>query len=1062
MLPGPPDDQAVLNALYGANFEGTAKLKLSPSSDVPEANSEAREALARKISRLKAGRSEGTALVLPLIGPAGSGKTHMLTWLRGEARGSGGFFVAADLTTASNDLFLTLNRAALDSLTRPSDGERPQLGLLLDNLTRAAGLSPSGGGQGVRLPPAKVASAAESVRAGLMRTHLSEALRFREVIGAVFRLASEDTDDIDGANAFFNAPKPGSLEAFMGLTWLMSLGSFTVLAMDQLDAIVTAQRSVNANRTREELISDLGIDLASIHEHAFRTFPVLTLLGDAWQHMKENVIDSYMDRFDFPLLLSGLAGELLEKVVTLRLDKAYGEIGFVPEYPSWPFPSEFFNARADKFPRDVLKECRKHFDLCYKLKKIVAWRPGLVQPPPPESPPDGHGPENGILGEMDAFFGEASGASPPVKSQSFWDEAIPAYLECLALEDPAAETAGLTVDSGPGALPFGSYTTATTSPPAPELVLTVVTALGPHGSRYCSILDDARLRSGIQKDLPERSLAVIRPDGSKPTANTKSLRAYDTLAAAGGRIVAPTRKDETQLHALTEVRARFPDTFTEWARSRRPAGRIGLLKKETDWLLAAAKAVPGPQPVPAPPPAEGPLPEPPEGPRPDRPLPPSTPETAGVPARDGFVRAGTLASGWKDLSGGPALMPLKDFREHVAILGQSGSGKTVLLRRLVEEAALQGVSSLVIDCSGDLTLLGQPWPRRPESFTADDDAKARAYFADVDAVVWTPFLSSGNPYTPPRMPDLRGIAENGDAEELDTALEMAVRAVPDNLGLTRKISDPEKSALSFALRRMAQSGMEPGLESLLLTLETLTEEAEADDSGKFTDSFNKATKRLLENFRTNGLGRPNLYRNGTADIRALLDPGLSRPRVTVVNLSLGGPSPERQRKMVQNILAAIYAMATTNHPRNMNGIIAIDEAKEFVPSKITVESKSIIIKLASMARKYGYGLILASQSVTSLDTQAINNFGTKFVGRHSSGAAVDAAEKFLDTDEDLRLSHLGKGQFYALSGSLHGPGSRSAKVRASMCLSCHPDNQPSPEAVIKIALDSAAIAEGRG
>jgi DNA helicase HerA-like ATPase len=166
--------------------------------------------------------------------------------------------------------------------------------------------------------------------------------------------------------------------------------------------------------------------------------------------------------------------------------------------------------------------------------------------------------------------------------------------------------------------------------------------------------------------------------------------------------------------------------------------------------------------------------------------------------------------------------------------------------------------------------------------------------------------------------------------------------------------------------------------------------------------------------------------------------------------------------MLQNILASVYSMATANHPREMNGIIAIDEAREFVPSRITVESKSIIIKLASMARKYGYGLILASQSVTSLDTQAINNFATKFVGRHSSGAAVDAAEKFLDTGEDLRLSHLDKGQFYAISRSLHGPGSRAAKIRASMCLSCHPDNQPPPRDVIRIARDSAAAAGVRG
>jgi DNA helicase HerA-like ATPase len=423
------------------------------------------------------------------------------------------------------------------------------------------------------------------------------------------------------------------------------------------------------------------------------------------------------------------------------------------------------------------------------------------------------------------------------------------------------------------------------------------------------------------------------------------------------------------------------------------------------------------------------------------------------------VRAGTLASGWKDTTGGPALMSIDDFREHVAILGQSGSGKTVLLRRLIEEAAIQGVSSLVIDCSGDLTFLASPWPERPESFTPEDDAKAARFFRDVDVVVWTPFQGSGNPYIPPRVPDLREIAGRGDADELDAALEMAVRTVPGNFGLTRKLADSERLALTYALRRIANGGVEPGLESLVRTLEAIVDDA---DSGDYTASFNKGAEKLLESFKNTMLAKPNLKRNGTGDIRVLLDPNAARPRVSVLNLTLGGPSPELLRETVQNVLTSIYAMATANHPRSMNGIIAIDEAKEFVPSRITVESKSIIIKLASMARKYGYGLVLASQSVTSLDTQAINNFSTKFVGKHSSGAAVTAAVRFLETDEQLRLSHLENGCFYVRGKSLHGQGAKAAKVRTSLCLSRHPDTAPPPEEILEIARKSAPAAEVRG
>src|SRR4029077_1795227 len=39
---------------------------------------------------------------------------------------------------------------------------------------------------------------------------------------------------------------------------------------------------------------------------------------------------------------------------------------------------------------------------------------------------------------------------------------------------------------------------------------------------------------------------------------------------------------------------------------------------------------------------------------------------------------------------------------HTAILAGSGSGKTLLLRRIVEEAALQGIPSIVLDTNNDL------------------------------------------------------------------------------------------------------------------------------------------------------------------------------------------------------------------------------------------------------------------------------------------------------------------------------------------------------------------------
>jgi F0F1-type ATP synthase beta subunit len=42
------------------------------------------------------------------------------------------------------------------------------------------------------------------------------------------------------------------------------------------------------------------------------------------------------------------------------------------------------------------------------------------------------------------------------------------------------------------------------------------------------------------------------------------------------------------------------------------------------------------------------------------------------------------------------LIPLSSLRKHTTVFAGSGSGKTVLLRRIVEECALHGVSAIVL------------------------------------------------------------------------------------------------------------------------------------------------------------------------------------------------------------------------------------------------------------------------------------------------------------------------------------------------------------------------------
>ena len=53
-------------------------------------------------------------------------------------------------------------------------------------------------------------------------------------------------------------------------------------------------------------------------------------------------------------------------------------------------------------------------------------------------------------------------------------------------------------------------------------------------------------------------------------------------------------------------------------------------------------------------------------------------------------------------------LPASILRRHVAMLGASGSGKTVAAKVLIEEATLEGIPSIIVDPQGDLARFAQP------------------------------------------------------------------------------------------------------------------------------------------------------------------------------------------------------------------------------------------------------------------------------------------------------------------------------------------------------------------
>ncbi|PZR86389.1 MAG: hypothetical protein DLM68_09825 [Hyphomicrobiales bacterium] len=117
-------------------------------------------------------------------------------------------------------------------------------------------------------------------------------------------------------------------------------------------------------------------------------------------------------------------------------------------------------------------------------------------------------------------------------------------------------------------------------------------------------------------------------------------------------------------------------------------------------------------------------------------------------------------------------------------------------------------------------------------------------------------------------------------------------------------------------------------------------------------------------------------------------------------------------------------------------------------AKFSERLKKLASKLAQ-ARKYGLGMIFATQLPKGMDNAIVSNCTTHVYGRMSSPATIQATRELMAAKggaaEDL--GRLTTGEFYFSTEGF----SRPIKVRTPLCLSWHPPNPPTADEVVQRA-----------
>jgi DNA helicase HerA-like ATPase len=394
--------------------------------------------------------------------------------------------------------------------------------------------------------------------------------------------------------------------------------------------------------------------------------------------------------------------------------------------------------------------------------------------------------------------------------------------------------------------------------------------------------------------------------------------------------------------------------------------------------------------------------------------------------------------------GDPVALAADLLPRHMAILAGSGSGKTVLLRRIVEEAALLEIPAIVLDINNDLSRLGDPWPTRPPEFSDEDAAKAAAYHARAEVVVWTPGVSSGNPLSLNLLPDFAAIGGGEDSQTEDDraqAVEMAQATLEPYLGGTGQKASLKRGVLADALRLFARSGG-GALEDLISLLSELPEQASLiGDAPKLAGEI---ANQLLAAVATN----PLLKSSGPSlDPERLFYSESHKTRISVINLA-GLGSDSAKQSFVNQLQMALFTWIKPN-PSPTGRLYVLDEAQNFAPSQVGTACKRSALSLAAQARKYGLGMIFATQLPKGIDNAIVSNCTTQVYGRMSAPVTIQATQELMASKggaaEDI--GRLTRGEFYFSTEGF----ARPLKIRAPLCLSWHPPNPPTAAEVIEKA-----------
>ncbi len=372
--------------------------------------------------------------------------------------------------------------------------------------------------------------------------------------------------------------------------------------------------------------------------------------------------------------------------------------------------------------------------------------------------------------------------------------------------------------------------------------------------------------------------------------------------------------------------------------------------------------------------------------------------------------------GTKKPKDGLLLYDSKDLLTHAVCVGMTGSGKTGLCLALLEEAAIDGIPSIIIDPKGDLANLMLTFPDlKSEDFVPwvnEEDAQKKnlstSEFAAQQADFWKKGLADWG-QSGDRIKRLRDAADfriytPGSNAGIQVSILKSFAAPPraiteDSELLTERVNitttsllgllgldvDPLKSRehilISNILSRAWSAGNDLDIAGLIQQIQSppMTKVGVMD-----IDSFFPSKDRFELAMSLNNLlaapGFASWMEGEPLDIQQILHTNDGKPRVSV--FSIAHLDDAQRMFFVSLLLTQILGwMRTQSGTTSLRAILYMDEIFGYFPPVANPPSKLPLLTLLKQGRAFGLGVVLVTQNPVDLDYKGLSNTGTWFIGR---------------------------------------------------------------------------------